>query len=47
MNKILKLSMVLFLICAVLCIGVYFSLNSGDEGMRGKRKKKKKGGASI
>ncbi|MBR0410927.1 MAG: sugar ABC transporter permease [Eubacterium sp.] len=35
-------SVILFIICAILCIGVYFSMN-GDDGSS--RKAKKKGGA--
>ena len=41
------ISVILFLICAVLCIGVYFSLNSSDDGMKRKKRKIKKGGAAV
>lgn len=36
------ISVILFIICAILCIGVYFSLNRDPDN--GKKKKKKKGG---
>ncbi len=40
------ISVILFLICAVLCIGVYFTLN-GDDGTGSRKKRKKKGGAAA
>lgn len=38
------ISVVLFIICAILCIGVYFTLNGDDSGMKPKKKNAKKGG---
>lgn len=38
------ISVVLFIICAILCIGVYFTLNKDDNMRLTKKKKAKKGG---